>query len=75
MTTEYPFIRYINSDVRTHKPPQQDTPGRPTGPSEEYPLQASGCTRRGDDRRKDNGTPAQPQTQAMGAALSERQLG
>lgn len=47
----------------------------PTEPSEKYPLQVPDCNRYGDDRRKDNGTPVQPQTQAMGAALSERQLG
>ena len=41
----------------------------------ETPLRVSGCPRYGDDSRNDNGTPVQPQSQAMGAALSERQLG
>ncbi len=40
-----------------------------------HPLQVPVCHRHGDDSRKDNGTPAQPQSQTMGAALSERQLG
>ena len=41
----------------------------------ETPLRVSGCPRYGDDSRNDNGTPVQSQSQAIGTALSERQLG
>ena len=36
----------------------------------EHPLQAPVCPLRGDDSQNDNGTPVQPQSQAMGVALA-----
>ena len=76
LTTGHAFVKYINSDVQKHEPQQQGTPRHPPHRAErEYPLQVPVCPRHGDDSRNDNGTPAQPQSQTMGAALSEWQLG